>query len=290
MFLFCFVFCSLKAWSTDLPSRQTMKAWCQELSVASKKLKWDLEPCEGLDWKIGGYSIMGRPLPYISFGPETAKNATLILSTVHGDEITPVFLGLRLVQWLKEHEGTLDERSRILVAPLINPDGFYARSRMNARKVDINRNFPTKGWDKLALGAWKTKYQRNPRRYPGATAGSEPETVFQQDLIRLWQPKKILSVHSPLNYLDYDGPSSVSLRRFPLEYAKECERLKLRLKAKSGGFFPGSLGNYAGHERGIPTLTLELPSANPQKALTYWELFKTGIRTMIDFEVAHQGG
>ncbi len=53
----------------------------------------------------------------------------------------------------------------------------------------------------------------------------------------------------------------------------------------STGFFPGSLGNYAGQERGIPTFTLELPTANPNKAFEYWEKFKSGIQTVIHYEV-----
>jgi protein MpaA len=57
------------------------------------------------------------------------------------------------------------------------------------------------------------------------------------------------------------------------------------VKAISSGFFPGSLGNYAGQERGIPTLTLELPSADPKKAPDYWNIFKTGMTKVVQFEV-----
>jgi len=99
------------------------------------------------------------------------------------------------------------------------------------------------------------------------------------------KPQKILSIHSPLNFLDYDGPSSLALSRFPRDYTQECDRLRKSLKAVSGGFYPGSLGNYAGRELGIPTLTLELPSADAKKAENYWNQFSRGIRAMIQFTV-----
>jgi protein MpaA len=85
--------------------------------------------------------------------------------------------------------------------------------------------------------------------------------------------------------MDYDGPSQLSLAQFPKDYVQECIKLKKSLKATPGGFFPGSLGNYAGQELGIPTLTLELPSADPAKARAYWDRFRSGIRTMIEYRM-----
>jgi protein MpaA len=109
--------------------------------------------------------------------------------------------------------------------------------------------------------------------------------LFQEELIFRLRPQKILSIHSPLNHLDYDGPSPLSLSKFPTEYMQICEKLKRRLNAKSSGYFPGSLGNYAGQELGIPTLTLELPTAKPERAAAYWKEFTGGIWTMIRFAV-----
>lgn len=271
---------------SKLDRKQTVEDWCQEVSQAVKGLKWKIQTCEGIQWQVGGYSVQGRPLLYAEFGEGKAENTTLILSTVHGDEITPLYLGLQLAQWSKERMSQL-VKTRVIIAPLVNPDGFFRkpRTRMNARGVDVNRNFPTKDWHKLALMNWKTKYRSNPRRFPGNEPLSEPETQFQEALIRKFRPQKILSIHSPLNTFDYDGPSKVSLSEFPSEYTRVCEQLKRRLRAISSGFFPGSLGNFAGRELGIPTLTLELPSADPTKAEAYWKKFSEGIQTMIQFTV-----
>jgi protein MpaA len=266
--------------------RQSVARWCKELKGAITQLQWKLDPCEGLEWKVGGHSMQGRPLLYAEFGNPSTKNTTLILSAVHGDEITPVYLGVQLVRWLKGHPAQL-ESAHVVVAPLVNPDGFYhhPRHRTNAHRVDINRNFPTHDWEAEALKAWKTKFHSDPRRFPGPASGSEPETAFQQELIRIFAPQKILSVHSPLNFTDYDGPTHLSLDKFPTEYVEECLKLRSRLKATPGTFFPGSLGNYAGQEMGIPTITLELPTADATRANQYWLQFSKGIQVMIEFVV-----
>jgi protein MpaA len=261
---------------------QAIAHWCSELHSSIQKLKWNIDPCgKGIQWKVGGRSVQGRPLMYAEFGDMTAAtNTTLILSAVHGDEVTPVYVGVQLVNWLREHQSHLGKKARVVVAPLVNPDGFYRlpRTRTNARGVDVNRNFGTRDWRSRA-------HLKNTRRYPGPIPRSEPETIFQEELIRRLKPQKILAVHSPLNFMDYDGPTALSLARFPQEYVRVCLKLRSELRAINGGYFPGSLGNYAGRELGIPTLTLELPSADPTKAQRYWDYFSKGIRTMIEFSV-----
>jgi len=267
-------------------SADPLQKWCNDLRLSIKKLNWSLEPCDGVAWKQGGTSVLGRPIMYAEFGKADESNTTLVLSMVHGDEVTPLYLGLELANWLQDHPDEL-VGTRVVIAPLVNPDSFFRkpRTRVNARGVDVNRNFATQDWPTTALKIWKTKYRSDRRRFPGSQPRSEPETLFQEELIKKVHPQKILSIHAPLNFLDYDGPTTVELKRFSMEYATECMKLRSRLRAISSGFFPGSLGNYAGQELGIPTLTLELPSANPGKARQYWKEFSSGIHTMIHFAV-----
>ncbi len=263
-----------------------LQKWCDQANSAINGLKWQVDACEGIQWEVWGNSVQGRPLVYASFGTSESTNTTLIFSMVHGDEVTPFYLALKHAHWMKQNISKYPD-SRVVIAPLVNPDSFYSkpRTRTNARGVDVNRNLPTADWDTQAIKLWKKKFSSNPRRFPGKEAGSEPETAFQVELIKKVQPQKMLSIHAPLNFMDYDGPTTLTLARFPREYVRECLKLRSRLKAVSGGFFPGSLGNYAGQERGIPTLTLELPTANPDKAEQYWRRFSLGIQTMIEFTV-----
>ncbi|MCC6277650.1 MAG: succinylglutamate desuccinylase/aspartoacylase family protein [Oligoflexia bacterium] len=261
-----------------------------ELREANKRYKWNPTLFEEKSWKVGGQSVMGRPLIYWECGTNKS-NTTLMLSTVHGDEITPVYFGLRLVSWLKG-EPDLCRDHRIIVAPIVNPDGFLKKKpeRTNANGVDLNRNFPTSDFEAMAHKLWKESHKSHPRRNPGPKGGSEPETQFQSWLIENFEPGKILTIHSPLNFFDYDGPEDDKFKTFAKDYIKSCEELRTSVKKASVdynflryGFFPGSLGNFAGKERGIPTLTLELPTTDHTKAKSYFERLKTGTRVLITY-------
>jgi protein MpaA len=269
---------------------KTTTQLCSALDQAFQKRKWGKSSCslagDQTIWKVGGTSIKGRPLMYAVFGNENATNTTLILSMVHGDEITPLYLGFQIAAWAKENM-TKNADAKLIIAPLVNPDGFmgYPKTRTNARGVDCNRNFETKDWYKDALKAWKNKFHSNKRRFPGHKPNSEPETLFQKMLIDQYNPKKIVSIHSPLNIIDYDGPDHLKLHAFSNEYIQKCEELRKKVKASSSGFFPGSLGNYTGQELGIPTITLELPTARAEKAVEYWNQLKKGILTVVTYVV-----
>ncbi len=265
----------------DIPSL------CADIDKAYIKRNWGKKSaCKGIKWKIGGTSVEGRPLIYFDFGPSTATNTTLIFSMVHADEITPLYLSFSVAEWALENMKKYPN-ARLVLVPFINPDGFFdtPKTRMNAHGVDCNRNFATKDWDRDALKSWKTKFKSDKRRFPGIKPDSEPETLFQKAMIEKFKPTKILSIHSPLNMIDYDGPDHLPLETFSEEYVKKCLELRNKIKARSSGFFPGSLGNYAGQELGIPTITLELPTALPSKAKEYWQYFQKGIVTVVTYEV-----
>jgi protein MpaA len=259
---------------------------CTSLDKAFHKRNWGRNPCGKINWVVDSTSVQGRPLIYADFGPATATNTTLIFSMVHGDEITPLYMGFELAKWAEANMKNYPN-TRLVLAPLLNPDGFfgYPKTRTNAHGVDCNRNFDTKDWKREALKSWKTKYRSDKRRFPGYKPDSEPETLFQKKLIDQVKPAKIISIHSPLNVMDYDGPDHLKLSRFPAEYIKKCEELRTKVRAKSTGFYPGSLGNYSGIELGIPTITLELPTANYVFARKYWEAFQKGLETVIKHEI-----
>jgi len=247
-------------------------------TIKTRNYHWDLTVFNEEGWQTKGYSVQGYPLVYYTCGNHDAKNSSLILSTVHGDEVTPVYFGFRLVEWLKARK-KLCESNFIVVAPMVNPDGFmrYTRgTRTNFNKVDLNRNFDTPDWEKKALAIWKSKYKSR-RYYPGDKSNSEPEVGFQKWLIDEFSPSKILSIHAPLDFLDYDGPQNGEMAEFTKSYVEACEELKAHvqkaaksLKFYAYGVFPGSLGNYAGKQRGIPTFTVELPTVKWELAGKYF--------------------
>src|SRR5580704_15172583 len=113
--------CSL--WAQEQPA-DVLKLM-GELRAANKIRKWSETIYTDEGWKVHGTSVKGRPLIYFTCG-EKNENTTLMLSSVHGDEITPVYFGLRLVSWLKG-EPDLCREYRVIVAPLVNPDGYLEK-------------------------------------------------------------------------------------------------------------------------------------------------------------------
>ncbi|MFZ4714815.1 MAG: M14 family zinc carboxypeptidase [Bacteriovoracaceae bacterium] len=262
-------------------------SYCGKIENEFKKYRWDSANCNETSWQHVRNSVNGDPLIWVSFGDETfkknpAKNITLLMCGVHGDEITPIKFCFDVIKELKQ-KPEMSEGKLVVVAPIVNPDSFFTEkpTRTNAQGVDVNRNFPTEDWKKLALSLWKKNYKSDIRRFPGTKPMSEPEVVFQVNLIKLYAPGKIISVHAPLTLLDYDGPDDL---KHVKNQGKKGYELLVQMSQKASSYqvkkfpyYPGSLGNYAGQERKIPTYTIELPSTDPAQSKAYWELFREAI-------------
>ncbi len=281
-----------------------LKNFCGKLERSFKKYHWNKSECESFSWYHVRNSVQGDPLPWVVFGDTSDsdkadlknKDVTILMCGVHGDEITPIkfcfdFMyymrdSLKDAAFKKSFEGKM-----VLVAPLVNPDSYFKDrpTRTNSRGVDVNRNFPTLDWLKDARRLWTTKYKSDKRRNPGKVAASEPEVVFQVNLIKRYMPDKIISVHSPLSLIDYDGPSGMVINGID---SGKAEELLIQMskdasdyKIENYPFFPGSLGNWAGQERNIPTYTLELPTSNPAKSAEYWTLFKEAMHKAVFHDI-----
>ncbi|MCW9046629.1 MAG: M14 family zinc carboxypeptidase [Gammaproteobacteria bacterium] len=171
----------------------------------------------------------------------------LMLGGIHGDEYSSVTIMFKWMKILDKHHSGLFHWK---VAPLVNPDGLLQKKsqRINANGVDLNRNFPNNGNPLASLEYWKDRAYSDPRRYPGPSSMSEPETQWIVKLINDFKPDAIVAVHAPYGIVDYDGPPSPPSR---------LGHLYLKLL----GTYPGSLGNYAGLQEEIPVVTIELPYA-----------------------------
>lgn len=271
-----------------------IQKYCQVLDNEFKKYSWGPSHCQDTSWIFVRKSLNHFPIMWATFGldPEVPgeKDITLIMCGVHGDEITPVKFCFDVIANLKlNQENYIKEKKVVLVAPLVNPDSFIIKkpSRTNSRGVDVNRNFPTSDWSHKAHKIWKNINGKDPRRYPGDKPLSEAETIFQVNLIKRYKPNKIISVHAPLTLLDYDGPPQKIMTN-KNNMGKNANSLLIEMGQKAKGykirdfpFYPGSLGNWAGNERKIPTFTLELPSSDPSKTAEYWSLFKEAIELAI---------
>jgi carboxypeptidase D len=103
-----------------------------------------------------GQSVQGRELwaLKISDNPEVdeAEPEVRLLGTMHGDEPPGMEMSLRLISFLLDNYGGLDEdgqratalvdANEIWLVPCLNPDGLVAGTRYNANGIDLNRAFP----------------------------------------------------------------------------------------------------------------------------------------------------
>lgn len=165
----------------------------------------------------------------------------MLLGCVHGDEPEGVWL---LEAALKDWKARFPfQMAGLVVVPVANPDGRRARTRWNARGIDLNRNLPTRDW--------KASFQHRGNN-PGPRSASEPETQGLLGLLERFQPEAILSIHSMRRFqININGPA--------LEWGQALARICGYPVTDDIGYpCPGSLGTYAGAERQIPAITLEV--------------------------------
>lgn len=190
-----------------------------------------------------GKSVLGLPIVSHHFGTTGPK--TLIFAAIHGDEPATEFVAKQLVEHLTKNPAAHYGRC-VVIVPVVNPDGLARRTRTNARDIDLNRNFPAKNFAVSKKG----------RYFGGEAPASEPETQFLIDLIDDWKPDRIISLHAiprGKHGNNFDGPAErlAETMRFHNQYSV----------LKSIGYpTPGSFGSWAGVDRQLPTITLEVPS------------------------------
>ena len=170
------------------------------------------------------------------------NSSVIVIGCFHGDEPQGKFL---IEEYLKTKPDT-----NLLFIPCLNEYGFEHNVRTNKNGVDLNRNFPTKNWTLSD----KDNY------YGGSSPASEEETSFIIDIIKKNKPKLILTLHAPYKIVNYDGPAK--------EISEKISEITGYPVEESIGYpTPGSFGTWAGIERNIPTVTLELDEEINQEEL-----------------------
>jgi len=236
--------------STASPAQQA--EWCKRLTArlpgisAATCQRSGLVPSGAESRK--GFPILTRSIPAARLDKHGEPVRILLLGGIHGDELNAGAIVFHWMQWLQT---PASQKYHWHVAPVVNPDGLLAPKpqRVNANGVDLNRNFPTPGWEQDAKRYWMKTTGSDPRRFPGQSPLSEPESRWLNDEMERFRPHVIISVHAPFGVLDFDGPKAKAPRRFG------------RLYFSRVGVYPGSLGNYGGMHKNVPVITIELPNA-----------------------------
>lgn len=160
-------------------------------------------------------------------------NHVLVIGCFHGDEPQGQYL---TEEYIKENPHT-----KLMFIPCLNEYGVRNKTRTNENGVDLNRNFPARNW----ILSDRNEY------YGGETPASEEETKFVIDTVEKYKPKLILTLHAPYKVVNYDGDGE--------EIAKKIsEIIGYPVESSIGYPTPGSFGTWAGIEKKIPTITLEL--------------------------------
>jgi murein peptide amidase A len=144
-----------------------------------------------------GHSVEGRPIRAFGSGSDL-----LLVGCIHGNECAAVGLVRRFI-------GV----HGVVVLPQLNPDGFRAGTRFNARGVDLNRDF----------------YAR-----------TQPETRYAVSLIRRLRPRVTIWFHQPERRVRAWGQSRAIARRF-------ASFLGGLLPYAAVAWPPGSASNWQNH-------------------------------------------
>jgi len=213
-----------------------------------------------------GYSVKNRPVEMYRFG--RSPKTVLVIGGIHGNETTGSAVVFRLLDFLKDHPEFYQNQSLLLV-PATNPDGLAAGTRLNAHQVDLNRNFPVRNW----------KRTRHDNSFGVQAPGSEPEVTAVIKVIEEYHPDRILTMHSIDRRYgnNYDGPAGLWARAM-------SQKNGYQVLKNMGYPTPGSLGSWAGVDRQIPIITLELPRSLP--ADDAWDVNREALLAFLTVEGA----
>lgn len=223
--------------------------------------------------KTLGHSVLGAPIEgyFLNCRDDGHTVDTLFLGVFHGDEGISGALTMCFMEYItRQPDWSLfgfHADTPLILIPVVNPDGMAKIQRTNANGVDLNRNFPTRDW---ARQNEETPY------YSGSSPASEPETRIILDLLEKYPPLKIITIHSPYQVINYDGPA--------LALAEAMgQKNGYPVTEDIGYATPGSFGTYTGKERNIPVVTLELPEEVPLD--TVWRDNRDALLEAVRFRV-----
>jgi len=245
MFFFAIIFFSI----VDAEEENLVDKQCNR--IGNKLGSVSVEDCLAIGLSVtDGESFEEAPILIKEYPPLKKREPlgkVLLIGGIHGDEYSSVSVVFKWLATLNKHHSGLFHWH---IVPLLNPDGLLRKGsqRVNSNNVDLNRNFPINDWENTAIKYWIEETGKNPRYYPGPEALSETESNWLLGHINVFRPDVIVSVHAPHGIIDHDGPrvAPEKLGALYLNYL---------------GTYPGSLGNYAGIQRQIPVITIELPYA-----------------------------
>jgi len=181
--------------------------------------------------EVIGKSFEGRPIRSVVYGQGELR--ILIWSQMHGNESTgtkAIFDLLQFFQCPGDMEFLKDEiqkKCRILLLPILNPDGAEQYTRVNKQNIDLNR-------DAVELKA--------------------PESRILREQLKTFAPKYCFNLHDQRTIFSVGAqkePATISflapseeVNRTVTEGRKETMRLIVAMNQLLSQFIPGRIGRY----------------------------------------------
>lgn len=166
--------------------------------------------------RLLGHSVNGRQINAYRYGNRRGKRV-VALGQIHGNEPG----GAMIAAFLRVHGAP--RGIDLWVVDTVNPDGWRAERRTNARAVDLNRNFNSGNWVRSGKGTGT---------YSGPSAASEPETRALQRFLRHVQPRLMVVWHQVGRHVDENRSVArygllrrySALTDFPIRSTPSCTR------------------------------------------------------------------
>ena len=199
-------------------------------------------------WTVIGVSVQGRPIEARTLGEGPYR--IYLIGGIHGDEHE----GGQWIGELCERLGPDELQGTTLrIVRDLNPDGTFAGTRGNARKIDLNRNWPA------------SNFKPSPSRGPSPL--SEPETRAVFNDLSPFLPNVVVVLHAARRgpFVNWDGPAEPLAKVF--SEAAQSADARWRPVADMGYPTPGSIGSWIGKDSDYPVLTIEFERGGaPERA------------------------
>ena len=240
-----------------------------------------------------GNTILGKEIPLITLGDDTAKKSVLYVSTHHASEnITTSVLVNFIEDYVKAYNNSnqiagvniryLFKMRKIYIVPMLNPDGVeyrlngigddnpikdrviaynegenFTKWNANARGVDLNHNYNA-SFEEYKIYERANGITPGKTKYSGEYPESEPETQALINLIRIIgdELKGIITLHTQGEeiYCKSNGKSVHNTEIISRHVSRMCG---YPIRETEGSASYGGLTDYAIRELNIPSYTIE---------------------------------
>lgn len=195
-----------------------------------------------LEVGVAGESVCGRKLVTLSVGQ--GEKTLFMLGTHHGREyVTAAYLMRLCENYLETAEEVLFQRCRLVLLPMVNPDGAelsirgevaaddrqrrmprlngtYSSWKANANGVDLNRNYPCL-WERKAVLIDEPASEM----YNGPRAASEPEVRAVMCFTEQLAPDLAVTMHTKGEEIYYADANTPEVAAESLKYAERIRAL-----------------------------------------------------------------